>query len=232
VAARAPADGLSSPVAMTTSVTEHARGVPVRVRGMAAPLAVELARSPRKHRRSPCGCSAGRGADPGPSANCGRQAAADRPPRAVRAGGGTAGRRRAAPGDRRPAEPRPPDRLDVAPRRALPRTRCAVARTAGTAGTAGDHDIAALVAELRARGDTGSSQSVRRLVARLVHTSEPAAVVTAETPRDGGPAGPKPPSPRQVSWLLFATEEEVESRHPGMVSNFFRHARLPVKQPE
>ena len=63
----------------------------------------------------------------------------------------------------------------------------------------------AFVAELRGRGLTKSTHTVHRFVTRLAHGALDAAAGDALT---AARARPKAPSPRRVSWLGFATDDE------------------------
>jgi len=76
---------------------------------------------------------------------------------------------------------------------------------------AGERDVRALAAELRARGYAGTTQTVRRAVARLAHGGLARG--------DAADARPKPPSPRRVSWLLFATDDELAADDRAVVAD-------------
>ncbi|GJG89431.1 transposase [Gemmatimonadetes bacterium T265] len=81
---------------------------------------------------------------------------------------------------------------------------------------AGERDVATLVAELRTRGYTGSTQAVQRFVRRLAHSQAVASPGPAgeEKARTG-----KGPSPRQVSWLLFHRDADLATADRTFVAD-------------
>lgn len=76
---------------------------------------------------------------------------------------------------------------------------------------AGGTDARALVAELRARGYAGSTHSVLRLVRRLTHGGLEGGAVAA--------VRAKAPSPRAVSWLLFARDAQLGAADRAFVAD-------------
>lgn len=87
---------------------------------------------------------------------------------------------------------------------------------------AGVHETATLVAELRGRGYRGSTQAVQRYVVRLAHAArreDPGDTPpSASGRRDEPPARGKLPSPRQVSWLLFAHDADLATADRALVA--------------
>jgi transposase len=115
-----------------------------------------------------------------------------------------------------------PSRAPKVPTRLAPHVEHIAARVA--AGEVDVREVPSLVAELRARGYTGSGHSVRRLVVRLAHTRPHPPNAPGGVSSAGEAPSPKLPSARRVSWLLFATDEELEPADRAFVAALCAHA--------